>query len=714
MGVRKRTARNGDNRGQELSEQMVDGRFPAGVGAPTAVVTVGLLLLAALAFALLGPGSGAEVPRAAVGSHEQIARNAGLAIGAAAGQRTTDLRTLAAVAPAEPDAVLDAVLRNRMWRGAAVLDGSTRALLGVRGEPVPVESVPDGLTDATVVPVVGTGRPRLVAVAPMSGNRLLVAVSVVRLPRQDPGDTLVLVDPSGRTVDTAGTAIDPVDTERAALVGQAATAVARGESGSVIGPAHGPDGPRVVVAHAPADLGTVRFGVLAVAAIPVTAPPGGVLRLAVTASLLLLAAMVFVVLHFGLVRPVRRLRADSLAVAGGTLSRPVRLPGGAEPRRIAMAVEHARVTLGGPARPSHRSGRRAGLRSPRVAVTCCAVLVVGWAASVLVVVGRHPVAVPTSVADGVRGQTGQVAHGVRRCLGDGLADLIAVGALTEATKVDFRTAVDGLADRQRYRSVYVVERDGAISAHAGRPALRGAGRPATHPEIGAHDAGRVPVLFASAPLTDGRAIVAEFDLDYLAALLARGPGRVRLVDAESRTLAASGGFVAFEPVSAGPARSGVDAARAGGLTVAVHPDTLVAASALRGGAVGALNWAVVAEQPVDGLALVGNSVRRAAIMVALVALILGLLLLGWHHFVHVRPLRALADAADRVRAGERDEVVFPRHHDEIGTLACCLEVCRQAMSDGRDRLGGVRRAAGSATDATELIARVPASAGGAR
>ncbi|WP_436499060.1 cache domain-containing protein [Actinokineospora sp. HUAS TT18] len=676
-------------------------------------MTVGLLLLAAVAYLLLGTGRDTGAPEAAVRSHEQSARNAGTAISAAAGQRATDLRTLAAVAPAQPDVLLDALLRNRTWRGAAVLDANTRALLGVRGEPVPVEAVPDGLADATVVPVVeGPAGPRLVAAAPLPGNRVLVAVSLVRLPRQGAGGTLLLVDDAGRRIDTAGAPLDPADTERATLVAEASAAAARGETGSVRGAAHGTDTPQTVVAYAPATAGAAHFGVLAVAAIPVAALPTGLLRLAVTGSLVLLAVLVFVLLRLGLVNPVRRLRTDALAVAGGTLTRPVRVPGGAEPRRIALAVEHARTALGGPPRESRRVMRGAWWKSPRLVVVTCAVLVIGWAASVVVVVVRHQVPVPQSVADGARGQTTQVAFALRRGLGDGLADLSTVGRLADASSVDLRKVVDGLADRQRYRSVYVVERDGAISAHAGRPALRGAGRP-EQPGIGAHDAGRVPVLYAAAALADGRTLVGEFDLDYLGALLSRGPGRVRLVDAQSRTIAANGGFVAFERVAEGAARSGLDAARAGGTIVAVHPDAVVAAGSLRGGAVGALGWQVLSEQPVDELALPGNEVRRGALMAALVTLILGLLLLGWHYFVHIRPLRAVAEAADRVRAGAGD-VIFPRHHDEIGTLACCLEVCRQAMADGRDRLGGVRRSAGSATDVTELIARVPASAGGVR
>jgi len=54
-------------------------------------------------------------------------------------------------------------------------------------------------------------------------------------------------------------------------------------------------------------------------------------------------------------------------------------------------------------------------------------------------------------------------------------------------------------------------------------------------------------------------------------------------------------------------------------------------------------------------------------------------------------------------------VIYPQHQDQIGTIASCLEICRQAMTDGVRRLGGTRRPSGAATDSTELIAAVPAA-----
>jgi HAMP domain-containing protein len=94
---------------------------------------------------------------------------------------------------------------------------------------------------------------------------------------------------------------------------------------------------------------------------------------------------------------------------------------------------------------------------------------------------------------------------------------------------------------------------------------------------------------------------------------------------------------------------------------------------------------------------------------ALVAALLALLLFGWQYLLLIRPLRRVAAAADEIVAGRYSSVIYPQHQDQIGTIASCLEICRQALTDGVRRLGGARRPTGAATDATELFAAVPAA-----
>jgi HAMP domain-containing protein len=83
---------------------------------------------------------------------------------------------------------------------------------------------------------------------------------------------------------------------------------------------------------------------------------------------------------------------------------------------------------------------------------------------------------------------------------------------------------------------------------------------------------------------------------------------------------------------------------------------------------------------------------------------------GWILFTVLGPLRRVARAADNLVAGDLKSVIYPQRHDEIGTIASCLEICRQAVVQGPDRLGDVRRPSGSATEPTMLMEPVPAPA----
>ncbi|MET0136521.1 MAG: hypothetical protein ABW215_23280, partial [Kibdelosporangium sp.] len=266
-----------------------------------------------------------------------------------------------------------------------------------------------------------------------------------------------------------------------------------------------------------------------------------------------------------------------------------------------------------------------------------------------------------------------------------------------------------LAEQDRFRSVYVVDQSGIVtSTAAGRPPLRGIN--VLPPDAGVRlqdTAGRVPVLFAHTLLAGGSyTLVAEFDVDHLTGLLRRAPGRVRLVDDELRTLAATDGFVAFEQLAGDDVRRGVTDALSGRAVGRVDGEgrgraVIVARS------VEDLPWAVVSETPVNELSLPGNEVRRGAILVALIGALLAILLFGWHHLVLIRPLRTVA-AAGKFADGKDTDVIYPQRQDEIGTIACCLEICRQALSDGVGRLGVARRPQGAATEQTMQLPRISA------
>jgi HAMP domain-containing protein len=710
-----------------LTDQLPESGFPSGVGVPSMTVLVLLLLNAGLCAVLLDGRESGTVPAAITESQEQLVRGAGSAIGASASQGIADLRAATAVPSATPEELLGRLLQNGNWRGAAVLDARTRALVATRGEPVPVQSLPATVTSTVVTPVVDAGGGlRVVVAEALPGARLLVAARGSRLPDTTVGgdlrETLLLTTSTGQVIDSRGAPPSPADADVNRLVELASAAAAEGDNGSltgkaVTGPKGGTEQPAVVYTPVSSSRvnGTLGLAVVSVVRAPVTEPgPGG--NGVVPALALGAVAVAGFLLHRRvLVDPVRRLRTDALDIAGGRLmTTHVRRSRTREVDRIAAAFEHCRSELGGaPARHGRqrRTGRAAALA---VGITACAVL--GWSAGVLLTAGSRDVAVPGAVVTSARNQTTAATEALRRSLNDGLADLTSFAAAAGSDPADVRSGLDELiAGQSRYRSVYVADRSGSATSVVGRPPLRtDEPLPAAPGLLLRQGNAPVPVLVAHAPLPDGQALVGEFDLDHIGRLLGRAPGSVRLVDGDLRTIAATGGFVAFADLAAELRDSAVESAE--GEPVARTQEgsdgrAVVVAAPLRGGVSGKLGWTVVAEQPVIDLALPGNELRRNAIVVALVAALLAVLLSGWQYLLLIRPLRRVAAAADEIAAGRYRSVIYPQHQDQIGTIASCLEICRQALTDGVRRLGGARRPAGAATDATELIAAVTAARG---
>ncbi|MDT7789688.1 MAG: hypothetical protein QOF58_8107, partial [Pseudonocardiales bacterium] len=159
-------------------------------------------------------------------------------------------------------------------------------------------------------------------------------------------------------------------------------------------------------------------------------------------------------------------------------------------------------------------------------------------------------------------------------------------------------------------------------------------------------------------------------------------------DAELRTVAATVGYQAYEPLAAEPLRASVSEALKGVPDPAVWEvdgrTSVVASAALYGSKdFNDLQWAVVVEQPVSQLPLPGNHIRRTAWLAALVSSVVGLVAFGWFLLVLLLPLRRLAASADRLAAGDTTTVIYPQRPDEIGTVARCLELHRQSVERRR-------------------------------
>ncbi|WP_076985028.1 cache domain-containing protein [Actinosynnema sp. ALI-1.44] len=709
-------------KGQEragLAGQLAESGFPAGVAVPSGVLVVLLVLLAGFCVLHLRAPA-VTAPQAVVECHQELVTDLARSLAATAQQNVTDLRTAVTVSdPARPpDELLATVNQSQpKWRGMALLDKAGGQPVAARGEPI---ALPGAVAGGTVAPVQrADGALRTLVAAPLPDGRILVAVAASGIPGTpldaDLRQGLVLSNRAGKIVDFRGTVPGTEDEAAQSLLANAATAADQGRTGSFVGdpaPEPGAKDPTrpyaMVVAYAPVagdgvpDLG---LSLLSVVRTPVVdaGPPQQGIRPAL--ALVVVALTGFGLIRFALVGPVRRLRVDILKVANGKLGHRVRLSHSKEARRIAVAVEYCRAKLRG--KDAARVRWRPGL-SARTSVVIAALAVLAWSGWVFATLGYGTVLVPDSVVSSHRSQVGNTVETIHRTVDDGLVDLKSVVGIN-GTKdpASLGPVVRELAEQDRFRSVYVVDKSGNVTTtSAGRPPLRTSTALPAEPGVRLQDtAGRIPVLFAHTQLPGGdHALVAEFDVDHLVALLRRAPGRVKLVNAELRTLAATEGFVAFEKLSGENARRGATDAFAGRPAARVDGGgvdrTVVVARPVED-----LPWVVVSEKPVRELSLPGNDVRRGALLVSLIGALFGVLLFGWHHLVLIRPLRRVA-ATGEFADGKKTDVIYPQRQDEIGTIACCLEICRQALTEGRARLGSVRRPRGTATEETTQMARI--------
>ena len=555
-------------------------------------------------------------------------------------------------------------------------------------------------------------------------GQLLAATTTIRLPDADADpvlrQSLLLTSLSGKVLAASGPLAQGRDATTEALVSSAGKA-ASGGPGFVLGTAGDEVQPtfahaRVTPASSPQGL---DLAVIAVSDGPLAGTDSagsGVVPGLVLAALALLG---FFAVRRYMTEPLVSARIDLLRVAAGQLDAEVRTSRTAEVARITAAAEVCREQLNG---DDPRRERKTGGITARVVCLVVALSMFGWSAWTLVAFRTSQVEIPAALVASVRVQTGKATEALRRSVNDGLADLEALAAGTQgagdpaaATQALRASLRELLASQTRYRSLYLVDRGGAATGDVvGRPPLRTGDSPARDSGVRQQNqSGRVPVIFAEVPLPlDGLTLVGEYDLDHLRMLLSQVPGHARVVDPGFRTIGATDGYVAFEQVTAENLLRNAALAKNGGAVAEVHqgPEepAIVASAAVLGGSVGRLGWTVTTEKPGSELALPQNQTRRHAQLLALIAALVTLFGYGWILFTVLGPLRRVARAADGLAAGDVKSVIYPQRHDEIGTIASCLEICRQAVVQGPDRLGDVRRPSGSATDQTMLMEPVPA------
>jgi len=697
------------NRTERLRDRLPEAGFPRGAGAASAAGFVVMFLIACSCaltlvvgnpFAVFGGAGSPTVPAGVVAAQRRDAETLARAVAMSATSTAHDLR-IAAGSHTLDDPNADQLLSSlslvySTWRGTALITADSHALLAARGEPVSVDTLAGvDLSRLTMRPVTRLGDvPLVLSAVPLAGvhtGQVLVVSTALRLTVPSANGTLRqhirLVASDGTVPASTGSDVS-ADTGVRDLLATASAGTAG--SGALTGASStGPQPMAPVVAYAPVRTGAATGGlgltVVTATWLPAATTPAPWPGLVAAGALLPLAAGGTLLLRRGMVAPIRRLRSDALAVAAGERTTPVRPSRLAEVRRTAAALERCRLRLlGETATRSAPTGR--GVPA-RLLVGLVTAVLLTWSAAVFLTLGQQRADVPDALVAEQGLRLDRSTDTLRATVTSGLAELQAAVHLAAGRTPDqLQPVVDQLATDPVFRSVYAADRAGAVGERAGREPLRNGRLPTGVPPTGLHQhntSGRVPVVYAYADLTGGWTLIGELDITRLAAPLQSAGGRVRVVDDGDRTIVDTRGYLAFDHLGDPDLLAATAAVRAGRSPGGISGTTVVTARGVaRNGAAATLNWVVVAEQPVSADGIADNSVRDGAQGAALITAVLALLLCGWHELVVVRPLRRVAKSAETVASDSRGDPAYPERQDEIGTLASCVEVCRQLLAAG--------------------------------
>nr|WTB11417.1 HAMP domain-containing protein [Streptomyces antimycoticus] len=714
-----------------------------GIRPPIAVLSVLLLSLAGITALTLGKPDNALVPKAVLTSQQYVAEDGAIALRASLDESVTDLTSTATLfdegRPVSADTVLDKVGNvYQKWRGTAVIEIKSGKMLAARGENVPLTAIDltklsrsDGLDPRMVR--LENGQTRLIIVALLSWEgrpqQLLVASSTLSFPGVDlgPGRAIGVVDSTGHLLSSHGA----LDSERARkqLTSFAKTAARKGRQHPVKAKEPGAGGYTGVSGHltggAAKEVRTVggyatlaapqaggattasSLGLTVVTEVDVSAKVSQITRpafgVAAAGALLVIGGLAVIVLLGTVQRPLIRLFLESRRLTRGDLARPVSVPRAGEAARVGAALERLRRQLQGEPADAPGPAVRKGLGA-RALLAVCAVLLLVWSVPLMLLLNRadSAVKVPVQIVHDQNSRTITLSDRVRRALNEGHADLSAVAALIgdRTTPEDMKKVLERtMQDHDRYESVYVLGADGEILARAGRsPHHKDGKAPSKQALEVTGEGGKKPVVTATAqaPGRGGAAVVGEFRIEFVNALLGRqGMGEVRVVDAKGRVIGGDSGYIAFE--KAPSYLNSLLATKKAHATVQRGGTVRVAAVAPfgGGGAAKSLQWSLASWQPASSLAIPEYSLQNRTVLAGLLGLTAAAACLGWLHIVVVRPLRALAGQAEALAAGDRKTVLFPRHHDEVGAVVRSLELIRQQLQgQPRKRDGGSRTPAG--------------------
>jgi HAMP domain-containing protein len=686
-------------------QQLPTPRFPAGVSAPTHVF-LGMMVAAAVVVALVFVMYGQPaVPPAVLQSQQSLVSEFAEAVNAS---YRIDLEEIEAdiLSDGHDDAKLLAkvVSSDGPWSGAVILNAGVPADPPGRGFPVPVESrLPDRPTTALITP----DGPALMLSIAVDEARTLVALQPITMRNlrlnPDARHGVYMLGPSGDTTLLQGmnaVGDEVLATMAAPLIGatrSSASAYAADHADTAAGR-------ELVLASAP--IGST--GLVVMSLLTAEATEGASLRLGLilSGSMLLAAGLTATLLYLSQVRPVRRLVLRAISEACDDPAGRRLAFGNAETVGIARAL----------AVSSNSSLRARRWRpSTSLGLVTAAAVSLSWSVGVAVVV--YPLSdapVPNQLLIDQENQVESLSASLGRTLDEGLTTIgrLLPGKSTPHDQIAgmFRRH---LQDDGRFRAIYQIDALGRPVVTAGRQPLR-AHQPVPG-ELGIVLASlndRIPVIYAYWQAADGSAVVGEFDLENLLGIVRRADGNAHVVDAEMRTILDSQGYVAFEPMRGSGLQDAAVRSLPGGTVGSMHDDgggrtVLIASSAMTVPAsVAHLEWTVVLDRDASTLQLPQMLDRRWSLLTAGLVAGVTVLTVAWQHFIFVRPLRRLARAADQISSGVFDFPVSPQRHDEIGSVAVCLEICRQVRHTGSARFGGAVRLRGSEDDFTAVLAKI--------
>jgi HAMP domain-containing protein len=702
-----------------LRRQLPRPGFLTGVGAPSGLMMVCLILIGGAAAAYFARPAPARVPAAVRTSQADLVGEVAHRITVGAQRDADAVSGLAERYNADPThnvgtLVNAAAAPDAGWRSVLIWDPASGAVLAAAGEPVAANILADAVKARNAVGYLGPDqRGRLLHAVKLHDGRYLGAAAAMGMRHLtlEPanGQTVLFTLNAGTLIYSQGSALAPDDPVRQ-LVSRAA--LARGTHTSFGQDVMRSGHTRVPLATAAPVDGT-PYKVVSVIYAARTGASASSTAAILGLALIVIALAGFLWTRLALVRPLRRLLTDAEHAACGEVGGHTRSSRLTEVAQIGAILEKLRL---GDAATAPRA-RRIRLRAGTVAALT-SLAVVAWAAGMIMVV-RDASTIPRQIVADYQDHADDAANALGDVLDTGLARLTTLAADDTAHNggngPGSRALSGFLRDNSRFRAVYRLDAAGHVARRAGQDPMRQGGWAGTAAglTVDPHH-GAVPVVLAHVPDGAGQ-LVAEFDVDALRGVLSRIRGNVRVLDKGMHSILATGGYIAFGTVKDNGARSAAQGAFAGAAAPtqpvvqrvvtasAVGDGPTPAAGPTAAGPAKALGWAVVITRDAADLQLPGTHKVRLAWLLALLAITVAVLTWVWQQVVFIRPLRELARAAEQVARHEHPTPVTPERFDEIGALAICLEVCRQAQQHGDERLAGAARLRGSVEDLTVVI-----------